>query len=69
MLPAAVHKPFVLTVTGWGEPRKDPHTMFAAFAALPASVRAAHQLVVVCDLPDAGRTQWRAELRRARPCR
>ncbi|HEY1738866.1 MAG TPA: glycosyltransferase, partial [Acidimicrobiia bacterium] len=62
-LPAGVHKPFVLTVTGWGEPRKDPQTTFAAFAALPAPVRSAHQLVVVCDLPDAGRAQWRADLR------
>jgi glycosyltransferase involved in cell wall biosynthesis len=62
-LPVGLHKPFVLTVTGWGEPRKDPNTTFAAFAALPAPLRAAHQLVVVCDLPDEGRTQWRADLR------
>ena len=38
-------------------------TVFAAFAALSTSLRAAHQLVVICDLPDAGRLQWRAELR------
>src|SRR4051812_32639584 len=34
-LPPAVHKPYVLTVTGWGEPRKNPHSTFAAFAELP----------------------------------
>ncbi len=53
----------MLTVTGWGEPRKDPRTTFAAFAALAPAVRAAHQLVVVCDLPEQGRKAWRAELR------
>ncbi len=60
---SGVQRPFVLTVTGWGEPRKNPSSLFAAYAALPAPVRAAHQLVVVCDLPDEGRAAWNRELR------
>ncbi len=62
-LPSAVTRPFVLTVSGWGEPRKNPHATFAAYAALAPSVRADHQLVVVCAVPDEGRRAWRNELR------
>lgn len=57
-LPPAVTRPFVLTVPGWGEPRKDPTQTFVAWSRLTPAVRAAHQLVVVCGLPDSGPGQW-----------
>ncbi len=62
-LPSEIRRRFVLTVPGWGEPRKDPTTTFAAWARLPAAVRAEHQLVVVCALPEAGADAWRQQCR------
>jgi glycosyltransferase involved in cell wall biosynthesis len=60
-----VRIPYVLTVSGWGDPRKDLTTTLRAFAALGPARRAAHQLVVACDLPPEGRVAWQAEARAA----
>lgn len=57
---AADGRPYVLTVSGWGDPRKDLDTTLRAFAALPPAVRARHRLVVVCALPPEGLDQWTA---------
>src|SRR5262249_13329220 len=44
-----VRKPYLLSVAG-PAPRKNTDGLIRAFARLPASVRAAHQLVVMCSL-------------------
>lgn len=49
---------FLLTVSGWGDDRKNPAATFAAYAALPQQLRDRFQLVVVCSLPDEGRAAW-----------
>lgn len=54
-----INRRFVLTVTGF-EPRKDPETLFRAFAQLAPVLRAEHQLVLACDLPPGAREQWSA---------
>ena len=53
----AVTKPYVLTVSG-GDPRKNTERLLEAWAALPRSVRASHQLVVSCALDEAVRRAW-----------
>ncbi len=52
-----LHRPYILSVSGY-DARKDPDTLIRAFARLPPELRGRHQLVVVCDLPPEGRTQW-----------
>jgi hypothetical protein len=58
----AVHRPYVLTVTGaFGlDTRKNTEGVIAAFAALPRAVRDGHQLVVACTLDDDDRDRWMA---------
>ena len=53
-----ISKPFVLCVSGEDNNRKNIASLFAAFAALPPSVRAGFQLVVACTLSSHGRKQW-----------
>ncbi len=57
-VPAVVKKPYVFTVTGWGDPRKDTETLFRAFANLDPDLRATMQLVVACSLPPEGIKAW-----------
>jgi len=64
-IPSAIRRPYVLTVTGWGDPRKDLGTTLRAFGALDAPLRAGHQLVVACALPPEGRAAWSADARAA----
>jgi glycosyltransferase involved in cell wall biosynthesis len=56
---ARVRRPFVLSVTG-NDPRKDALGLVDAYANLPASTRAEHQLVVVCTLMPETEEHWRA---------
>ncbi len=61
--PKTDERSYVLTVSGWGDPRKDPSTTFRAYASLPAKIREQHRLVVVCNLPPEGNDAWRHETR------
>src|SRR5690606_23793757 len=54
----ALRRPFVLSVSG-DDPRKDPETLIESFAALPADVRRAHQLVIACTLTPEAAAKWR----------
>ncbi len=54
-----VQRPVVLSVTGY-EPRKNTLALIDAYAALSPEVRADHQLVLVCSIPDEGRAAWLA---------
>ena len=58
----AVDRPFVLTVTGaFGlDTRKNTEGVIAAFALLPADLRADHQLVVACTLNEDDEERWQA---------
>ena len=60
--PTSVVGPYLLTVSGWGDPRKDPHTTFRAFAKLRAAGDCPQRLVVACSLPDEGLAAWRKEI-------
>ncbi len=62
-LPPGVRAPYVMTVTGWGDPRKDATTAFAAYARLDPQLRATHQLVVTCGLPPDGLRAWTEAVR------
>ncbi len=56
--PTTVAGPYLLAVSGWGDPRKDPHTAFRAFARLRRTGAIQHKLVVACSLPPEGRAAW-----------
>lgn len=49
-----LHRPFVLYTSGI-DYRKNIEGLLAAFAELPASMRDAHQLVIVCQVQEADR--------------
>ncbi|HXA29261.1 MAG TPA: glycosyltransferase [Candidatus Angelobacter sp.] len=56
-LPPEVRRRIVLCVSG-GVPRKNTERLISAYAQLPESLRAAHQLVVACDLHPDTRAAW-----------
>ncbi len=60
-----ITRPFVLCVSGEDNNRKNIESLFAAYAALPPSVRAGFQLVVACTLSNHGRKQWSDAARHA----
>lgn len=62
LLPS-IDRPYVLTVSAW-EPRKNTELLIDAFAMLPRDVRDTLQLVVACNLPTEGRTEWTERARR-----
>jgi glycosyltransferase involved in cell wall biosynthesis len=53
----ALNRPFVLSVAGWA-PHKNTETLIDAWANVATEIRRAHQLVIVCSLPDEGRHAW-----------
>jgi glycosyltransferase involved in cell wall biosynthesis len=57
-------RPGFLLYVGGDDPRKNLEGTIEAYGLLPQSVRSAHQLVIVCNLPLARRTQLMAHGRR-----
>jgi glycosyltransferase involved in cell wall biosynthesis len=57
-------RPGFLLYVGGDDPRKNLEGTILAYAMLPESVRSAHQLVIVCNLPLARRAQLMAHGRR-----
>jgi glycosyltransferase involved in cell wall biosynthesis len=57
-------RPGFLLYVGGDEPRKNLEGTIRAFALLPGSIRAAHQLVITCRMPPIRRAQLGAFARR-----
>ncbi|HNT74060.1 MAG TPA: glycosyltransferase [Anaerolineae bacterium] len=58
--PYGIIRPYVFSVTGSFTPNKSPELLIAAFAALPADLRTAHQLVLTVKLWPTMREQFMA---------
>ncbi|WNL45549.1 glycosyltransferase family 1 protein [Dyella sp. BiH032] len=59
-----IHKPFVMYAGGF-DPRKNLETLIVAYAALPASLRETHQLVMVGNIDIKERNELNAVRERA----
>jgi len=53
----SLRRPYVLSVSG-DDPRKDPETLIASFARLPAGLRRDHQLVITCTITPEVSAKW-----------